>query len=76
MALRVLIALTELAPPNSALPAPAAHSNLLIREYHGKNTRCGVQIAYVAVITDLMDLEQQIQFHTPDVAQPCIPLSL
>ena len=45
MALRALIALAELAPALSALSAPAAHSNLLAREYHGENMPCGKQIA-------------------------------
>ena len=76
MALRALIALAELAPALSALSAPAAYSNLLTQEYHGENTPCGMRMAYIAVITDLMDSEQQIQFHTLYVAQPCTPLSL
>ena len=45
MALRALIALAELAPALSALSAPAAHSNLLTREYHGENMPCGMQMA-------------------------------
>ena len=76
MALRALIALAELAPALSALSAPAAHSNLLTREYHGENMLCGMQMALIAVITVLIDLEPQIQLHTLNVAQPCIPLSL
>ena len=57
MALRALIALTELAPALSALSASTAHSGLLTQEYNSENMSGDIQMAYIVFITDLMDGE-------------------
>ena len=57
MALRALIALTELAPALSALSAPTAHSSLLTQQYNSENMPGDIQTAYIVFITDLMDGE-------------------
>ena len=58
MALRALIALTELAPALSALSAPTAHSSLLTQQYNSENMPGDIQRAYIGFITDLMDGER------------------
>ena len=58
MALRALIALTDLAPALSALSAPTAHSSLLTQEYNSENMPGDIQKAYIGVIPELIDGEQ------------------
>ena len=76
MALRALIALTELAPALSALSAPTARSSPLIKEYDSENIPGEAQTTYISVVTDLIDGKQHVRFKTHNVAELCVPLLL
>ena len=73
MALRALIALTDLAP---ALSAPSARSSPPTREYDSETMSNEVRTAYISVVTDLIDKKHQARLKTLNVAELCVLSSL